>query len=82
MRKMINLNDHYIDTNKVSFIGRADSIVKAHLGSHTFYFNVIVDGETIKVEADKKPDIIKLRNELIQDCGASVPQEQIGLLPS
>lgn len=82
MRKMINLNDHYVDTEKVSFIGRVDSILKAHLNSQTYFFNIIVDGQESKIEADKKPDLIKLRNELIHDCGASIPQELTGLMPS
>lgn len=82
MKKLIVLNDNYIDVDKVSFISKIDTKVFAHIGRRIYFFTIIVEGKETNIEADEKIDIDKLRNELIHECGGSVESKAIGLLPS
>lgn len=82
MKKPIVLNDNYIDIVKVSFIGKMDTKVYAHLNRVVFFFTIIVEGKETNIESDTRESIEKLRNMLIHECGATVKPELIGLMPS
>jgi hypothetical protein len=68
MIKPIILNDNHVDIEKVSFIGKIDTKVFAHIGRRIYFFTIIVDGLDVDIEADQKKEIKELRNTLIFKC--------------
>ena len=66
------LNDIFIDIEKISYIGKPDSHVKAHVGVVIYYFLVVVDGHPIEIVAESKKETIKLRKNLIEEINKIV----------
>lgn len=82
MKRPLILNDNYIDVDHVSYISKLDTSVKAHLGTKSIFFTIVVDGKQLDIHFESKELAEKARTELISECGATTPLKFIGLLPS
>jgi hypothetical protein len=65
MKKLKNLDGLLIDFDKISFVGKPDTIVKSHIGVVIHFFKIIVDGHPVEIQKDTYRDIELLRNEVL-----------------
>lgn len=82
MKRPLILNDNYIDVDRVTYISKLDSNVKAHLGTKSMFFTIVIDGKELDIHFETKELADKARTELIDECGATTPLKFLGLLPS
>ena len=69
MKKPMNLNNNFVSVDKISFVGKIDTNVRAHLNVRTFFFTLVVDGKEIEIECDTREEIDNLRNKLLLEYG-------------
>jgi len=62
---LLNLNEQFVNPKKVSFIGKPDTTVKAHIDVVMNFFLIIVDGYPVQILASTKEELKKLRSQLI-----------------
>jgi hypothetical protein len=65
--RLINLNDHYVDVFKVSFIGVPDRTIIHNVkgASIAYWFTIVIDGKDIKISASTSEELLSLRQTLI-----------------
>lgn len=81
MKKIVEINECYINLNTLSFIGQIDTRPNPALNSITFALPLIVDGHKIDLIFYKKKDAKSSRLILIDELGATIKPEMQGFTP-
>jgi hypothetical protein len=70
LNPFIILNDQYIRVNGVGFIGKIDVTINHGLvhSSKVYWFHVVVDGQTVKIDGNTFEDVEILRYKLLKEC--------------
>lgn len=81
MKKILEINDCYLDLDTLSFIGQVDTQPKPHLSVVLFGLPLIVDGHKIDLIFYGKKEAESARRILIAEIGATIKPELQGYTP-
>ncbi len=62
---MIVIDNHIIRLEDVSYIGKTDKYINhGHKANITFYFAIVVGGQTVEIKSSSEEGIAEFRNQL------------------